>query len=117
MSFSALLKLLSIDKETYINTLQVKLKKPTICLQRLCKDIQTNPFGIQVGIFWQANTNVQFILDPYVVASYCTSYPTKIDKTMTKELKNINISCNEKNLKHIFAFERWEMLFLIFNKC
>jgi hypothetical protein len=29
MSFSALLKLLSIDKETYINALRVQLKRPT----------------------------------------------------------------------------------------
>ncbi len=69
MSFNALLKFLSIDKETYINALWVKLKKPTTVLQRLCKDIRTNHFGIHVGNFWQANTNVQFILDPYVVAS------------------------------------------------
>jgi hypothetical protein len=87
MSFSTLLKFLSIDKETYINALQVKFKKPIIFLQRLCKDIQTNPFGIQVGNLWQANTNVQFILDLYVVVSYCTFYLTKIDKMMTKELK------------------------------
>jgi hypothetical protein len=39
MSFSALLKLLSIDKKTYINALQVKFKKPMSFLQGLCKDI------------------------------------------------------------------------------
>jgi len=40
MSFTALLKLLSIDKKTYINALRVKFLKPTIYLQRLYKDIQ-----------------------------------------------------------------------------
>jgi hypothetical protein len=58
-----------------------------------------NPFGIHVGNLWQVNTNVQFILDPYVVASYCTYHLTKIDKKVTKKLKNIIISCNEKKLK------------------
>jgi hypothetical protein len=33
MSFNALLKLLSIDKETYINAFQIKFKKTTIVLQ------------------------------------------------------------------------------------
>jgi hypothetical protein len=79
MSFSTLLKLLSIDKRTYINALQVKFQKPTIFLQGLCKDIRTNPFGIHVGNLWQANTNVQFVLDLYATTSYCTSYLTKID--------------------------------------
>jgi hypothetical protein len=77
MSSSPLLKLLSIDKETYINALWVKIKKATSFLQRLCKDIWTNPFGIHVGNIWQANIDVQFILDPYVATSYCTSYLTK----------------------------------------
>jgi hypothetical protein len=51
MSFRALLKLLYIDKETYINALQVKLKRPTIFLQRLCKDIQTIPLVFTLEIF------------------------------------------------------------------
>jgi hypothetical protein len=58
MSFRALLKLFYIDKETYINALHVKLKRPTFFLQRLCKDIRTNPFGIHVGNIWQSNTCV-----------------------------------------------------------
>jgi hypothetical protein len=99
MSFSTLQKLLSIDKETYINALWVKHFKPTIFLLRLCKDIWTNPFAIHVGNLWQANTDVQFILDTYVVASYCTSYLTIINKTVTKKLKNIIISCNENKIE------------------
>ncbi len=39
MSFTTLLKSISIDKDTYINELKVKFKKPTIFLQRSCKDI------------------------------------------------------------------------------
>jgi hypothetical protein len=76
--------LLSIDKNTYINALQVSFDKLIMFLQFFCKDIQTNPFGIHVGNLWQANINVQFIFDPYATASYCTSYLTKIDKIMKK---------------------------------
>jgi hypothetical protein len=68
MSFNALLKLLSIDKEIYINALHIKFKKTTIFLQWLCKAIWKNPIGIHVGNLWQENTNVQFILDLYVAA-------------------------------------------------
>jgi hypothetical protein len=58
MSFNTLLKLFFIDKKTYINALWVKFLKRTIFLQRLCKDIRTNPFGIHVGNLWQANIGV-----------------------------------------------------------
>ncbi len=61
--FSTWLKLLSIDKKTYINALQVNFNKPIILLQKLCKDIQTNPFTIHVGNLRQANIDVQFILN------------------------------------------------------
>jgi hypothetical protein len=46
MSFNTLLVLSFINNETYINALKVKLKKKTIILQRLWKDICTNPFEI-----------------------------------------------------------------------
>ena len=84
MSFSTFLYSFSIDKQTYIDSLRIKLKKPTIFMQRACRDVHTNPFGIHAGNIWQANTNLQFIFDPFVAASYCTSYLTKIDKTVTQ---------------------------------
>ncbi len=99
MSFNTLSNLLSIDKKTYINALRVKFKKPTIFLQNFCKDIWTNPFSIHVGNLWQASTDVQFILDVYVATNYYTSYLTKINKMVTKELKNIIISCNENKIE------------------
>jgi hypothetical protein len=40
---------------------------------------------------------MQFILDPYVATNYCTSYLTKIDNMLTKELKVIIANSNEKN--------------------
>jgi len=116
-NFNTLLKLLSINKETYINALQVNFFKPIIFLQRLCKDIWKNPFGIHVGNLWQANTHVQFILDPSAVTSYCTSYLTKIDKTVTKELKNIIISCNENKIETHICVQKMGNIFLMFNKC
>ncbi len=54
---------------------------------------------IHVGNLWQANIDVQFILDPYVATNYCTSYLTKTDKTITKELKNIIINCYKNKIK------------------
>jgi hypothetical protein len=63
--------------------------------------------------FLASKHNVQFILDPYVVANYYTSYLKKrlnSDKSVVT-IVIIIISWNEKKLKHIFTFERWEMFF------
>ncbi len=38
----------------------------------------------------------QFILDPYVVATYCTSYMTKTNQSITLELHSIIKKCIAK---------------------
>ena len=99
MSFFTFLYSLSIDNQTYIDSLKINLKKPTIFLKRACRDIRTNPFGIHAGSIWQANTDLQFILDPYATTSYCTSYLTKIDKTVTQELNKIIANQTKENIE------------------
>ena len=96
---STFLYSLSIDKQTCIDSLRIKFKKPTIFLKRACRNVCTNPFGIHAGNIWQANTHLQFILDPYAAASYCTFYLTKIDKTVTQELNKIIANCTKENIE------------------
>jgi hypothetical protein len=54
-----------------------------ITLEHKLIDIWTNVLNIDGGLLWEANTNAQFILDPYVVASYCTFYLTKTNTFVT----------------------------------
>ncbi len=48
---------------------------------------------------------MQFILDLYVATNYCTSYLTKIDNMLTKELKVIIVNSNEKN-KSTYSYSK-----------
>jgi hypothetical protein len=45
--------------------------------------MKTNAFNTHVVHLWFAKTNIQFILDPYAIATYYTSYMTKVDKLIT----------------------------------
>ena len=38
---------------------------------------------------WNANTDAQYVLNAYDAASYCTSYMTKVDKSMTSAFRRI----------------------------
>jgi hypothetical protein len=58
--------------------LKSKLTKLHIFLKWTPKNIKTNAFSIHVVHLWFANINIQFILDPYVVTTYYTSYMIKI---------------------------------------
>lgn len=50
-----------------------------------CKpcDVCINVFSICVGPLWETNTYAQFVLNSYVVATYCISYLIKVDKYVT----------------------------------
>ena len=39
---------------------------------------------------WNANIDAQYVLNAYAVASYCSSYMTKVDKSMTNAFRRIH---------------------------
>jgi len=86
---SEYLKFLNLDENTYILSLKNELTKSHIFLKWIPKNIKINAFSICVTHLWFANTYIQFILDPYVAITYCTSYITKINKSITFELHSI----------------------------
>jgi len=42
--------------------------------------------------------DIQFVLNPYAIATYCTSYMTKIDKSITSKLHSIIKICIANNI-------------------
>ena len=93
MKFEEFLNKFETNEETYILAIRSQLNRPQIFLKRGLNDIRTNAFNQNIAHMWFANTDIQFILDPYVAATYCTSYMTKVDKSMTTELKSILQKC------------------------
>jgi hypothetical protein len=39
---------------------------------------------------WNANTDAQYVLNAYAAASYCSSYMTKVEKSMTNSFRKIH---------------------------
>ncbi len=74
---------LNLDESTYILSLKSKLTKLHIFLKWTPKNIKTNAFNIHVAHLWFAKIDIQFIFNPYATATYCTSYMTKINKSIT----------------------------------
>ncbi len=66
--------------------LQCTLWKPTLFFQHKPCDVCINVFSICVGPLWETNTNAQFVLNSYVIATYCISYLIKVDKYVTQEM-------------------------------
>ena len=81
--FDDFFKSIYLDEETYILILRNQSIKPHIFLGRSPNNIRTNAFNQKIAHIWHANIDIQFILDLYAIATYCTSYMTKVDKTIT----------------------------------
>jgi hypothetical protein len=62
----------------------------------------TTVFFKDMSVMWNANTDVQYFLNAYVAASYCTSYMTKVDKSMTSAFIRIH---KEHERSHIDSIQ------------
>jgi hypothetical protein len=67
-------------------------------LKQTLKNIKINAFSIHAAHLWFVNTYIQLILDPYAAATYCTSYMTKLSKSITSKLHFIIKKCIANNI-------------------
>lgn len=83
MSFSEFLCKLEISEEMYIMALRSSLKSPKVFLKRDVSEIRVNSYNEMILKCWQANIDVQFILDAYACAAYIVSYISKSQRGMS----------------------------------
>jgi hypothetical protein len=98
MSFDDFLTELNLTKDEYIQAIQCMLKKPTIFLKRKHSHIWKNNFSKDFPVMWNENIDVQYVLNAYATTSHCTSYMTKVDKSMTSAFRRIH---KEHEISHI----------------
>ena len=77
MTFDDFLKVLDIDQNSYILVIRYSLKRQTLFLRRTPKEIRINTYNHNLLAAWQANMDLQYVLDPYACAVYILSYITK----------------------------------------
>ena len=66
---------------------------------------------------WNANTYAQYILNAYAATSYCSSYTTKLDRSMTSAFKKIHIEHEKRKINPIEMIRTLEIHYLTFNRC
>jgi hypothetical protein len=75
VSFSEFLDSLNLDENTYILSLRKQLTKSNIEKNKI-------PYKCVTHLLF-SNTYIQNFLNPYAIATYCTTYVTKINKSIT----------------------------------
>ncbi|XP_078383840.1 uncharacterized protein LOC144666317 [Oculina patagonica] len=87
ITFEEFLNKLQLTEESYILAIRQSLKRDTLFLKRAPSEIRINNYSANLLKAWQANMDIQFVLDPYACATYILSYITKGQRGMSKLLE------------------------------
>ena len=77
ITFEDFLNKLHLTKESYILAIRNTLKRDTLFLKRAPSEIRINSYNTNLLKAWQANMDIQYVLDPYACTTYILSYITK----------------------------------------
>lgn len=83
IDFENFLKEIGMAYETYIFALRSSLKFPKVFLKRTLSEIRINSYNELLLEAWEANIDVQLILDGYACAAYIVSYISKSQRVMS----------------------------------
>ena len=87
ITFEDFLKKLQLTQESYLLAIRYTLKRDTLFLKRLPSEIRINSYNTHFLQAWQANMDIQYVLDPYACATYILSYITKGQRGMSRLLE------------------------------
>lgn len=98
ISFDEFLTMINLTKEDYILAIRSSLKSPKVFLRRSIAEIRINPYNQILLRSWEANIDVQFILDAYACAAYIVSYISKSQRGMSNLLHDACEEARKGNL-------------------
>lgn len=107
ISYEDFLKFIEMSEDEYLKCIRSSLHSPKVFLKRKVSESRINPYMKIVLQAWNANHDIQFVLDPYACAMYIVSYISKSEKGMSllldqacKEARQGN-SDIRKQVRHI----------------
>ena len=99
ISLEQLLDRAKVPHDTYVRGLGICTKGNSIVYHRERSDSWINPYNADVMRVWQANMDLQYILDPYGCLMYIASYMLKSEKAMSELLRQVSRECASEHIK------------------
>ena len=108
MTFEEFLReIVKLTEEEYVKCIRSTLTGPKVFLKRRPAEIRVNLYNEDLLRAWNANMDLQFVLDPYACAMYIVSYISKSQRGMSalldracKEARQGNMDI-KKQVRHI----------------
>lgn len=87
ISFEDMLAELELPEAEYYKAVRSKLKSAKIFLSRGSTEVGINAYNVDILHMFEANMDIQYVLDQYAVAAYCAKYMLKVDSGLSKLLR------------------------------
>ena len=99
ITFHEFLQRLNVSEEVYIMALRSALKKKTkVFLKQQVQDMYINSYMKGMLSAWQANHDIQFVLNVYICIIYICDYMTKAQKGISDLLATACREAREGNM-------------------
>lgn len=96
LSFEEVLQEIDMSLYTYLHCIQSTLTVSKVFLKRSLEETRINNYNKTLLKCWEANQEIQFILDPYACVSYIVSYISKGQRGLSNLLSD---ACQEAKRK------------------
>ena len=96
-SVSQLFDSLGIDQHKFETAYECIVKKTEVVLKRQVSDVWVNPYNKDLLKAWNANMDIQFIVDAYACIVYIISYISKAERQMGLLLSNAQHEAKQGN--------------------
>lgn len=97
MNFEDVLIKLNITEDEYVAALEYSLKRSQVFLKRNSLEVGINCYNRHILNLFEANIDIQFVLDEYGIASYIINYIGKVDSGLSKLLRDASSDMTREN--------------------
>ena len=99
LSLTELLEKADVTEQEYIDALSVSTHGNVVVLKRQPDECCINNYNPSVMLAWQANMDIQFVLNAYACVMYVASYIMKTERSMGELLKRVAAEARTDELK------------------
>ena len=99
LSLTELLDKAEVTQQEYIYALEVSTNGNVVVLKREPGECCINNYNPSVMLAWQANMDIQFVLNAYACVMYVASYIMKTERSMGELLKRVAAEARTDELK------------------
>ena len=98
-TLAELLEKAAITEQEYLGALEVSTNGNVVVLKREPSECFINNYNPSVMLAWQANMDIQFVLNAYACIMYVASYIMKTERSMGELLKRVAAEARTDELK------------------